>query len=223
MGSITLTNLRRAIRSRLPIPRSWLFSYIYKWGRWFDGESRSGAGSSLAYTENLRAQLPGLLADLGVRTMLDVPCGDFHWMSHVPLALDEYIGADIVPAMIRDNTQRHARADRRFMVLDIVRSVPPKVDLILCRDCLFHFPFALALKALQNFQASGSRYLLVTTFFDGVNENVASGYYYRINLQAPPFNFPTPIRSIQDSPDQPTRHLALWEFSALPDCLDLDL
>lgn len=215
MGSITLTKLRQAIRSRLPIPRSWLFSYIYKWGRWFDGESRSGAGSSLAYTENLRAELPGLLSKFGVRTLLDVPCGDFHWMNHVSLPLDQYVGGDIVAAMVRDNAERHARADRNFIVLDIVKTIPEPVDLILCRDCLFHFPFALALKALRNFQASGSRYLLTTTFFDGVNEPVASGYFYQINLQEPPFNFPPPILSIQDSPVQPTRHMALWELSAL--------
>jgi hypothetical protein len=200
-----------------------LFSYIYKLGRWFDGESRSGAGSSLAYTQNLRERLPALLHELGVRTLLDVPCGDFHWMSHVPLMLDKYVGADIVPAMIRDNQRRHPRADRNFVVLDIVRTIPPKVDLIFCRDCLFHFPFALAFKALQNFRSSGSRYLLTTTFFDGENENVASGYYYRINLETPPFNFPPPIRSIQDSPDQPTRQMALWELASLPVSLDRDL
>ncbi len=223
MGSQTLTKLRQAIRRRLPIPRSWLFSYIYRWGGWFDGESRSGYGSSLAYTENLRAELPGLLARLGVRTLLDVPCGDFHWMSHVPLDLERYVGADIVRAMIRDNEQRHGRADRSFIVLDIVKTIPQPVDLILCRDCLFHFPFALALKSLRNFQASGSRYLLTTTFFDGINEPVKSGFFYRINLQEPPFNFPPPILSIRDSPEPQTRHLALWELSALPinHCVDL--
>ena len=153
---------------------------------------------------------------LGVRTLLDVPCGDFHWLSHVSLPLERYTGADIVPAMIRDNERQHGRADRDFIVLDIVRDIPARVDLIFCRDCLFHFPFALALKSLRNFQASGSRYLLTTTFFDGVNEPVASGYFYRINLQQPPFNFPPPLLSIQDSPVHPTRHMALWELSAVP-------
>ena len=32
--------------------------------------------------------------------------------------------------MIRDNEERHGSADRKFIVLDIVRDVPPKVDLI---------------------------------------------------------------------------------------------
>lgn len=216
MGSSTFQKIRRAIRSRLPIPRSWLFSYIYSWGRWGAGESKSGPGSSMAYTANLRAELPGLIRDLGVRAMLDVPCGDMHWMSQVELPLEQYIGADIVPAMIRDNERRHASPQRRFQVLDIVTTVPPKVDLIFCRDCLFHFPQALAFKALRNFQASGSRYLLVSTFFDGVNENVASAYFYQMNLQAPPFQFPPPLRAIQDSPEVPSRHMGLWELATLP-------
>src|SRR5438128_829316 len=125
---MTLKDLRRAIRSRLPIPRSWLFSYIYSCGRWGHGESRSGPGSSLASTRNLREHLPGVLSQLGVRSMLDAPCGDFHWMSQVPLALEQYIGADIVPAMIRDNQRRYATGNRRFIVMDIVREVPPRVD-----------------------------------------------------------------------------------------------
>lgn len=148
--------------------------------------------------------------------MLDVPCGDLHWMSQVELPVEHYIGADIVPAIVRDNQQRHAAAFRRFQVLDIVTTVAPQVDLIFCRDCLFHFPLELALKALRNFQASGSKYLLVSTFFDGVNENVASAYFYRMNLQAAPFGFPPPLRSIQDSPEDPGRHMGLWRLSDLP-------
>jgi hypothetical protein len=213
----TFKSLRRAVRSRLPIPRSWLFSYIYSCGRWFTGESRSGPGSSLEYTRGLRAQLPRILSDFRVRTMLDAPCGDFHWMSQVPLDLDQYVGADIVPAMIKDNQLNYERADRKFIVLDIAREIPSKVDLIFCRDCLFHFPLKLALKALQNFRASGSRYLLTTTFPEGSNQNVASGYHYQINLQAPPFSFPPPLVTVRDCPDSSSnRVMALWEFSDLP-------
>jgi len=212
----SLKNLRRLIRSRLPIPRSWLFSYIYSFGRWYDGKSRSGPGSSLEYTRELREQLPKVISDFGVRTMLDAPCGDFFWMSHVSLGVEEYIGADIVPAMVKANQRRFAREDLRFIVLDVVAEIPPRVDLIFCRDCLFHFPTQLALTALQNFRASGSRYLLTTTFSGVANEEVAMGYHYRINLEAEPFNFPPPILRIQDSPDDPTRFMGLWELSTLP-------
>lgn len=208
MPNPMLKELRRAVRSRLPIPRSWLFSCIYNWGRWGHTESRSGPGSSLAYTQNLRDKLPSLLSDLHIRTMLDAPCGDFYWMSQVSLNLDQYIGADIVPAMIRDNRRRYERRDCRFMVLDIAEDKILEVDLIFCRDCLFHFPIKLAQKALRNFRKSGSRYLLTTTFPDGVNKNIASGYHYHINLQAPSFGFPPPLRSIGIAPrNQPARWL----------------
>ena len=110
-------------------------------------------------------------------------------------------------------------ADRiKSFVLDIARDVPPKVDLIFCRDCLFHFPIALAWDALRNFQASGSRYLFTTTFLDGVNENVTLPAITTSasNLEAAPFNFPPPILSIPDSSDYPTRFMAFVELSTLP-------
>ncbi len=216
MKSTALKNLRRFIRSRLPIPRSWLFGYIYSFGRWSDGKSRSGPGSSLEYTRELREQLPKVVSEFGIRTMLDAPCGDFYWMSHVSLEIDQYIGADIVPAIIKDNQRRFAQGNRRFIVLDVIDEVPPTVDLIFCRDCLFHFPTKLALTALRNFRASGSRYLLTTSFKGTRNEEVAIGYFYCINLEAEPFNFAPPILRIHDSPDDPARFLGLWDLSSLP-------
>ena len=208
----SLVKLRRAIRSRLPIPRSWIFSYIYRYARWGSGESRSGCGSSLAYTHNLREELPAMVSQYRIRTIFDAPCGDFHWLSRVTLDIDRYVGADIVTSMIRDNQRRYADGTRSFIVFDIVRDPAPAVDLIFCRDCLFHLPLALALRALRNFKASGSRYLLTTTFFGGVNKNVASGYHYCINLEAPPFAFPPPILRIKDSPANEDRYMGLWDL-----------
>ena len=48
-------------------------------------------GLTLMYTKNLREQLPNILPQFEIRIMLDAPCGDFHWMSQVPLNLDQYI------------------------------------------------------------------------------------------------------------------------------------
>ena len=61
-----------------------VFAEFYRDNKWGDAESVSGAGSNLAQTEEVRRVLPGLLAELGCRSMLDVPCGDFYWMRLVP-------------------------------------------------------------------------------------------------------------------------------------------
>ena len=43
---------------------------------WGSDESGSGIGSELGATEALREYLPGLFKRLGVRKVLDAPCGD---------------------------------------------------------------------------------------------------------------------------------------------------
>lgn len=74
-----------------------LFSQIHVHNLWGDQESISGPGSSLAETVALREELPRLLRRLGVRSMLDAPCGDCYWLGHIDLDLDRYLGIDIVP------------------------------------------------------------------------------------------------------------------------------
>src|ERR1700683_3686127 len=75
------------VRNRLlsGLVRKRRFSAIYATNYWRNGESRSGLGSSLAQTEAVRAALPTLCRDLGISSMLDIPCGDLNWIRHVDL------------------------------------------------------------------------------------------------------------------------------------------
>src|SRR5215212_9991686 len=80
----------KALRSRLNRLRHGdgdvaVFDQIVAENYWRDPESLSGAGSNLRQTETLRRELPGLLSKLSIRSLLDAPCGDFHWMQHVDL------------------------------------------------------------------------------------------------------------------------------------------
>ena len=60
------------------------FSQIY-YGNMFGGmESRSGEGSNMVQTSEIRRELPKLLHELGIKTLLDAPCGDWHWMKATP-------------------------------------------------------------------------------------------------------------------------------------------
>src|ERR1700690_4609194 len=72
-----------------------IFLDAFRDNRWGDAESISGPGSNLRVTEEIRKAIPELIADLGVRSILDIPCGDFNWMSRLDLGVD-YTGADIV-------------------------------------------------------------------------------------------------------------------------------
>lgn len=133
---------------------------------------------------------------LEVRSLLDIPCGDFYWMDKVDLAGIDYIGADIVPELIEQNRREYP--GRYFSTLDLTSSKLPRVDLVLVRDCLGHLSNANVSLALKNLRASGSRYLLATTFPNWENKgDIKDGEWRPINL-ASLFGLPDAIEYINE-------------------------
>jgi SAM-dependent methyltransferase len=183
-------------------------------------ESRSGPGSTLANTVVIRAELPKLTEEFGVTSILDIPCGDFNWMQHVDLHGAHYMGADIVDHLVALNRKRFGSEQREFRVLDLAVSELPRVDLILSRDCLVHFSYSLIRKALSNLQSSRSCYLLTTTYPNHhENVDISTGDWRPLNLCAPPFIFPAPLRTIEEHhPEQAysDKSLGLWSVESLP-------
>ena len=205
------------------MPPRMVFTIIYRRRIWRDSESRSGSGSSLRATAAIRAELPRLLTALQIKSMLDVPCGDLNWMKEVNLGAVNYLGVDIVADLIATNRARFAASNRRFECLDILQDQIPAVDLIFCRDCLVHFSSKHIGTAIGNVKASGSKYFATTTFPTiWENEEIPTGQHRPINLQSPPFNFPEPVRLLDDSTPPPASALALikkvgvWKVSDLP-------
>lgn len=196
-----------------------VFSKVYRNNEWWDGESKSGPGSSLAQTSKLRRELPLLVKKFGVESFLDAPCGDFNWMKEVDLPV-RYTGGDIVAELIRDNRRKFK--GKKFVVLDITTDKIPRVDLIFCRDALVHLSFDEIWRALRNFKKSNSKYLLTTTFTAWkANADITTGEHRPLNLQLPPFNFPAPVEIINEGCTEqdgmfPDKSVALWEMSGLP-------
>src|SRR4051794_14335323 len=115
-------------------------SYIFPTNLWGSEETQSGLGSSLDATAQVRAALEQVCRNYGVNTLLDLPCGDVSWIHRANLPIREYIGGDIVAAIVEQNRTRdelrQLRYAVRFEVLDVTRDPLPLSDLILCRDCL---------------------------------------------------------------------------------------
>jgi len=186
-----------------------VFTRIYRGSEWLSDESRSGPGSELVRTEGLRHELPELLAELGVEVLLDAGCGDFRWMSEAELPVREYIGVEVVPELAADLQRRYARPGRRFIQADITRDELPQADFVLCREVLVHFPDEDVERALAAFRRTGARWLLATTFTAReTNEPIELGAWRTLNLEAPPFSFPPPERTLDDIPTR-NRELAL--------------
>ncbi|HXQ69799.1 MAG TPA: hypothetical protein VN844_04910 [Pyrinomonadaceae bacterium] len=197
------------------------FAPFYSENRWGDAESVSGPGSSLERTVKLRSELPALLDEIGARTLLDAPCGDFNWMKHTTLNLAQYIGADVIPELIARNQSLYGNERTGFVLLDLTRDKLPCVDVILCRDCFIHFSNRHVAAAIRNFKRSESTYLLTNTYPDwSENQNIRTGDFRYINLRMSPFNFPPPLKQIEEKlPDERAQFfgktLALWKLADL--------
>jgi SAM-dependent methyltransferase len=171
-----------------------VFTEIYRLRAFGKAESVSGTGSTLVQTKVIVDELPRLFERLAVRSVLDVPCGDFFWMRAVDLKGIDYFGGDIVAPVIDDNQRRYAKPGIRFARLDVLRDELPRADLVLCRDCVVHFSVADAFRALSAICRSGSAYLLTTTFpAHKSNPDIVTGQWRPLNLTLPPFGFPDPL------------------------------
>jgi hypothetical protein len=194
--------------------RRQVFEQIYSRGVWLNNdakrESRSGAGSELGATAELRAGLPLALSGMDARSIVDVGCGDFTWMQHVDLGV-RYIGVDVVQSVVDVNRTLHGSAEREFRCLDAVAESLPTADVALCREILFHLSFADATKLLGNVKTSGAKYLIATTdSATGFNSDIRTGDFRLLNLRKRPFRFPAPVGWIPDEAVQIGRGMGVW-------------
>jgi hypothetical protein len=197
-----------------------IFAEKMQTNAWRGAESVSGRGSDLEQTRVIIRELPQLLRQLDAGTLLDVPCGDFNWMRNVELGGTRYIGGDIVSDLVARN-QQFASDTVEFRRLDLLQGPVPAVDLILCRDCLVHLSFADGLRALNNLAASGSTWLLTTTFIDRAeNSDIPTGRWRPLNLARPPYNLPPPEHLIVEQCTQgggkyADKALGLWRMDTI--------
>lgn len=163
------------------------FDEIYINNSWGSSESKSGLGSELNHTIGVRKELPFLFSKYNIKSMIDIPCGDFNWMKEVDLKNIDYIGADIVSAVIDSNKTNYPNF--KFEVMDITKDPLPKVDLVFVRDCLVHLSEENIFKAIKNIKESGSTYLLTTSFTKwNFNQDIQNGNWRCINLLIKPFS-----------------------------------
>ena len=203
--------------------RKYAFEYVYKNNVWKnDAAVSSGPGSTLQTTKELQLLLPAVLKAIDTRTILDAGCGDLTWLKEVSLDIEHYFGFDIVDHVIESHKRNHASENRTFICRDVTHEDLPKVDVIFCRDCLAHLSFKDVKLALNNFKRSGTTYLLATSYFSAQNKNdIRSGNFHFVNLQAPPFNLPEPLMTFDElsaEKDMASRRkrLCLWRLEDIP-------
>lgn len=190
------------------------FTGFWRDNVWGDSESRSGSGSGLQETAALRQRLPSLLAELDVHSLLDVPCGDFAWMRYVDLGGVDYIGGDIVCALIDELNRDFSAPGRRFMRLDVISDPLPAVDAVMIRDLFLHLPTARVQEALASVRRSSARYLLASNYTSvTMNVDVEMGQHRFLNLTLPPFSLPAPVESTADGiAERADKSMSVWRL-----------
>ena len=217
-----------------------VFSSIYDNYGFGSTESHSGPGSTLEETKLLREEIKKLVADKGIKSVVDIPCGDFHWMKEIVFNFDSYIGGDIVEKAIETNNEKYSNSRIKFIHFDLVNDTIPEGDLLIVRDVIGHFPLEEGKKIVDNILKSKCKYLLSTTWANKTdqgwrkcspmdvhreNEGVDFGRFYPVNLMAAPFNFPEADVFLEENVHVDNfekgnrKSLALWDLQKVRDYL----
>jgi hypothetical protein len=201
------------------LPIDQVFELIHKENHWKDAESLSGTGSNKENSEAVLDIVSNFIETLKIKSLLDIPCGDFNWMKDVDLKDVNYLGADIVTGLVVNNHENYGTETVKFLRLNIIESVLPTVDLIFCRDCLVHFSYQDIQRAIESVKKSQSTYLMTTTFPAHRNHDIITGNWRPINLQGSPFNFPAPMNIYNEVCIEDERYadksLAVWRIADL--------
>jgi hypothetical protein len=204
--------LSERLRRMVPaLARTMRFTHYYCANYWADPETRSGPGSrkDSPHVHHALEVLTIVTERYAIRSIADIPCGDFNWMGAYLAAWPgvNYRGFDIVAMLIDRN--RRAYPGRRFDKLDIVIGVPPPNDLIFCKDLTNHLKDHEIVQAVAHMRESGSTYLLATNNFGYVNRPLmrSSRSSRHVDLTAAPFNYPQPIWH--------DHYLGLWPLATM--------
>lgn len=177
-------------------------------------ETRSGPGSTLEATENVRKFILDVVDRYDIKTVVDLPCGDFNWMKEIAGKFDSYTGLDISKSCIIDNKKKYP--EYTFKVFDAVTGRIPDCDLLIVRDMLGHMPLEYSKMAFENIKATNWKYMIGTNWlyinengvidpvqqFKHTNDNIDEfGQCFLVNLMMEPLNLGAPIEFIYDMED----------------------
>lgn len=203
------------------------FETIYNENFWESNESSSGIGSEIKNTKEVLKAIKLIIKQFKIKSIIDIPCGDFNWMSLLDMVNIDYKGFDIVSSVIKENNKKYKKPNVNFYYSDIINSELAKGDLMFVRDCLVHFSFEDIKKSIFRIRHSKSTYLLSTSFVNlEQNADIYTGDWRPINLEKEPFNFPKPIITINEECDEmdgiySDKCICLWEIEQLPDYISL--
>ena len=167
-----------------------VFTTIYRKGFWGyneEGVGFSGAGSTVANTNDYVVFLQNFIRENNIKTVVDAGCGDWTFSKNVDWSGIKYLGVDVVESVVKENNEKYGSENIRFEHFDIIRYELPAADLLICKDVLMHLPnlkILFFLKSTKRF-----KHCLFTNNIGGENQNhdIQQGEFRPLDLRGPPF------------------------------------
>ncbi len=197
----------RALRARVAaarysgMPLQQIFEDIYSGQRWGSGgrEFDSGSGSVDAVASPYVDAIARYVADRGVRSIVDLGCGDFRVGSAIVAATGvRYTGVDIARPLIEHLRSTAANTSVDFQCLNLVEDPLPVGDLYLIRQVLQHLSNQQIATILGKLQTADTIVTEHIPIGPGIawNKDKAAGPDVRLYrksgvfLEHPPFSLP---------------------------------
>lgn len=154
----------------------------------------SGEGSTVDVTAEYRHIIEEFIRLNGVKSVLDVGCGDWKFSRRIPWGDYgiSYLGIDVSPFIIEKNTRDYGNANTRFEVVkspsDILNM--GRFDLIISKDAIQHMPNSVVSAYLDVFEQAGRRCLLTHDVAPEyhTNEDIEPGGWRTLDLSKAPFS-----------------------------------
>lgn len=198
-----------------------VFSNIYDKRLWGKQGGGSGEGSSMQFTTRTRALVEMLVYKYDIDLLVDAPCGAMTWMPsvlkriHAARPSFKYLGIDVVPGVIKNNTEKFDEKYMSFRQYDF--SEGPIKDLprssrsaIFCRDALQHLSYSTITDALESFVQTSVDYIIIGSYYKhGTLQNIKNGDYFPFDVSKIK-NFPKPIDVIEEETAD-HKHMVIFE------------
>jgi SAM-dependent methyltransferase len=164
--------IKRRIRwlrnGRRPVDK--VFDEVYQRGMWGgeEGDFYSGPGSDSDAATLYAAGISEFIAARGIRSVVDLGCGDFRVAKRF-LGDDDvgYMGVDVVESLIRTNIANHGNARIDFACINIIRDPLPDGELCLIREVFQHLSNAEILQVLPKIKHY--RYVVYSDYQPGAS------------------------------------------------------
>lgn len=168
------------------------YSNFYSRGMWLSmsGESKSGLGSTLIYSESYSENLIKLIKKYNIKKIFDTSCGDWFWMKNIKEHFEHYIGNDICKELIIENKKKYESDNIKFSNNDMLSQMQLynnlEFDLIICRHTFEHLPTEYNLRCISEMKRI-SKFALITS----ANLDYSLNKESELNFSAqfiPPYN-----------------------------------